>query len=170
MSAPATAKKPSTPSLHRKRSNLITARNRDNTKEKVLKHLKEVLGVVTYACERAGISTRTFYRWVEADTEFAEEVAAIQDMQLDFVEKNMLEAIKDKNPACLIFYLKTKGKHRGWVERLEHTGFNGSAIRYEGTMTMKERRQHMPDDSLELAVTSLLERNPAMRQRLMEKV
>lgn len=153
--------------LRRKRSDLVTARNRDGRKEEVLKHLKDMLGVVTYACEKAGITTRTFYRWKESDPEFAARVEEVSEMQIDYVEKNLLSAIKDKNPACLIFYLKTKGRKRGYVERIEHTGADGQPISYEGSLTLKEKKEAMPDDSLAIAVTSLLARNPALRDKLL---
>ena len=39
-------------------------------KEKLLDSLKECSGIVTFACEKVGLSRQTFYRWYREDAEF----------------------------------------------------------------------------------------------------
>ena len=41
-------------------------------KEKLLDSLKECSGIVTFACEKVGLSRQTFYRWYREDAEFKE--------------------------------------------------------------------------------------------------
>jgi len=93
-------------------------------KEDILQALEKSLGVVTTACQKAGVSRATFYRWLKEDKEFSAQVTGIQDVALDFAESKLFEQIQDGSTAATIFYLKTKGKRRGFVERqeLEHTG------------------------------------------------
>ena len=93
-------------------------------KEDILQALEKTLGVVKTACKQVGIGRATFYRWLKEDKEFNEQVIAIQDVALDFAESKLFEQIQDGSTAATIFYLKTKGKRRGFVERqeLEHTG------------------------------------------------
>lgn len=95
-----------------------------NKKETLLKALEKSLGVVTTACQKTDVSRATYYRWLEEDEEFATQAKAIQDVALDFAESKLFEQIQDGSTAATIFYLKTKGKRRGYIERqeLEHTG------------------------------------------------
>ena len=97
---------------------------RHTKKEAILEALEKALGVVTTACQKAGVSRATYYRWLNEDADFSAQVTAIQDVALDFAESKLFEQIQDGSTAATIFYLKTKGKRRGFVERqeLEHTG------------------------------------------------
>ncbi len=89
----------------------------DDRKEKVLVALKASLGIITTACEAAGISNTTFINWRNADPEFRAAVEAIESRQGDFVESKLLEKINAGDTTAIIFYLKTKGKNRGYSER-----------------------------------------------------
>jgi hypothetical protein len=95
-----------------------------NKKEALLTALEKSLGVVTTACKQTDVSRATYYRWLDEDTDFANEAKTIQDVALDFAESKLFEQIQDGSTAATIFYLKTKGKRRGYVERqeLEHSG------------------------------------------------
>lgn len=88
-------------------------------KKRLLESLEKNLGVVTRACKDVGISRRTFYTWRATDPEFAAAVEELQEVCLDFAEAQLLKQIKEQNTTATIFYLKTKGKKRGYVERIE---------------------------------------------------
>ncbi len=90
-----------------------------NKKEALLKALEKSLGVVTTACKQLEISRATYYRWLSEDEEFSKSAKEIQDVALDFVESKLFEQIQESSTAATIFYLKTKGKRRGYVERSE---------------------------------------------------
>ena len=85
-----------------------------------LKALAESKGIISYACEKCNISRQTYYNWLEAYPEFAEKADEINEATLDRVEGKLLEAIADDNIAAIIFYLKTKGKKRGYVEQVDN--------------------------------------------------
>lgn len=85
----------------------------------VIEYLKMSKGIVANACENAGISRGTFYNWCKEDAEFQEEVNQINDDTLDFVESKLLENIKKGEVTSIIFYLKTKGRNRGYQEKAE---------------------------------------------------
>ena len=93
-------------------------------KEKLITELEKSLGIVTMACKNAGCSRKTFYQYCNTDEDFRKRVEEIEDMAIDFVESKLFEQIKEKNTTATIFYLKTKAKKRGYVERqeVEHTG------------------------------------------------
>ena len=83
-------------------------------KKQLLFYLKQSLGVVTTACDAAGIARSNHYHWYEHDQAYQHSVDEINNTALDFVESKLYESIKKGTPACIIFYLKTKGKSRGY--------------------------------------------------------
>lgn len=88
-------------------------------KKALLDALEKSLGIVTSACKSVGVGRTTFYQWMKDDKEFAEAVKDIENIALDFAESQLHQQIKGGNPTSTIFYLKTKGKKRGYVERQE---------------------------------------------------
>ena len=94
-------------------------------KESILKSLEQSLGVVTVACKKADVPRSTFYKWLKEDEDFAEQVKDIENIALDFAESQLHKQISDNSTAATIFYLKTKGKKRGYIERQEITGADG---------------------------------------------
>lgn len=108
----------------------------DNNKREILEALIEFNGIVTNACNSIGLARSTFYNWLNTDNEFKKEVEDIQDVAIDFVESKLMEKIngvkimgreyiyeQPPSDTAIIFYLKTKGKKRGYVERseIDHT-------------------------------------------------
>lgn len=91
----------------------------DAKKKTIIEVLKRTMGNVTKACEAAGISRVSFYNWKEADEKFSQEVESISEYLLDFTEDQLYTKIKKGNLTAIIFYLKTKGKKRGYVERMQ---------------------------------------------------
>jgi len=81
--------------------------------------LTKCLGIVTKACEVVGISRQTHYNWYNNDPEYKSAVDDIGDIALDFAESMLHQQIKEKDTTAIIFYLKTKGKKRGYIERSE---------------------------------------------------
>ena len=78
--------------------------------------LKSSLGIIATACQAVSISRSTYYRWCKEDAEFKAAVDEVIEMQTDFVEGSLLSKIKDGDTTATIFYLKTKGKKRGYSE------------------------------------------------------
>ena len=89
------------------------------SKAALLAALEQTLGIVTAACKLAGISRSTFYEWMKSDIDFALAVEEIENIALDFAESKLHGAIAKGNIAAIIFYLKTKGRDRGYIERVE---------------------------------------------------
>ena len=88
-------------------------------KKAMVAALEKTLGVVSTACKAASISRDTHYRWMKEDPDYRNEVKELSDVALDFAEAHLHQLIKQGNPAATIFFLKTKGKGRGYVERQE---------------------------------------------------
>jgi ACT domain-containing protein len=96
------------------------------TKKAIIEALEKSLGVVTTACKQVGIARSTFYEYLKNDKKFADDVKDIQDIALDFAESQLHKQIQSGNTSATIFYLKTKGKNRGYVERQEIKHDGGS--------------------------------------------
>ena len=94
-------------------------KSRHIKKETILKALENSLGVVTVACKQADIPRSTYYKWLKEDEKFAKAVKEIENIALDFAESQLHTQMKDGSTSATIFYLKTKGKKRGYVERSE---------------------------------------------------
>lgn len=106
-------------------------------KATMLESIEKTLGVITQAAKLAGITRQAHYQWMQQDPEYKAAVESITEVSLDFAESKLFELmqgafsqtvtrdgeivnIKDApNTSAIIFYLKTKGKHRGYVERTE---------------------------------------------------
>jgi len=86
-------------------------------KENLLKALKQSLGIVSTACKGVDISRTTYYKYYNEDKDFKRSVDSISDIALDCAESQLFELIKEKNITAIIFYLKTKGKKRGYIEK-----------------------------------------------------
>lgn len=97
-------------------------------KKKLLKALETSYGIVTDACKRAGLSRSVFYKYCEEDPEFKSAVDSMEEIALDFVESALYKQVKAGVPSSTIFYLKTRGRKRGYIERTEYTGANGEPL------------------------------------------
>jgi len=118
--------------------------DKSDGKKKMLLALCESHGIITEACRKTGYSRETFYRWCREDEEFKKGAEEAQEIALDFVEGKLFQKIngvlitsddedkpiyeKEPSDTAIIFYLKTKGKKRGYVERQELVGDKDAPI------------------------------------------
>lgn len=108
----------------------------DARKRTMLNALKATLGNVTAAARKAMINRDTHYDWMKNDPNYKKAAEQMSDMALDFAEGKLFELIngvtvqqqtkegtvvyqREPNVAATIFYLKTRGKKRGYIERLQ---------------------------------------------------
>jgi hypothetical protein len=104
----------------------------------MIEALRKCKGIVSHAIELVGLHRSTHYDWLKNDPEYKAEVDAIDDFAIDFVESKLFELISGvkcskvsgdevvvyETPPCktsCIFYLKTKGKKRGYTEHEQTT-------------------------------------------------
>ena len=99
-----------------------TAKDREAAMADFLVHYEKSLGVLKTACESSGMCRKTIWEWRKKYPEFDEACHECEEVALDFVESSMFKKINkgDKgSESLIIFYLKTKGKGRGYIERQE---------------------------------------------------
>lgn len=97
----------------------------DNRKELMLEVLKKCLGVVSAAVDKVGIARSTHYEWLLSDPEYKAAVDDIAERAIDFVETKMFEGVNNNDSGLIKYYLSTKGKNRGYVERQENRQVDG---------------------------------------------
>lgn len=91
----------------------------DIQKKAMLVALEKSLGIVSTACKEIDISRQTHYRWQTEDEEYKRAVDDISEAAIDVAESELHKLIKKGDTTAIIFYLKTKGKKRGYIERQE---------------------------------------------------
>ena len=98
-------------------------------KSKIVETLVAVPGATFYGtCQVAGVGASEAYTWRDEDPFFDAAVkAALRvtgEMALDLAESKAIKLIHNEDRAMIIFYLKTKGKDRGYTETV-NTNFTG---------------------------------------------
>jgi len=86
-------------------------------KAAMLESLAKSFGIVTRASERAGIQRQTHYRWLKDDEDYKKAVEELDNLSLDFAETQLMKNIQEGKETSLIFYLKCKGKKRGYIDK-----------------------------------------------------
>ncbi len=76
-------------------------------------------GVLIELAKRLEVSWTTIKKYVSEDEEIQRAVDTERDSFISVAESSLMRLIQEGNVAATIFYLKTKGKHLGYVERAE---------------------------------------------------
>lgn len=91
-------------------------KEKEQIKEQLLTSLEKTLGNISQSCRKAGIGRRKFYDLISEDQEFKDKCEELKEGVLDFAESKLKQEINDGNITAIIFFLKTKGKRRGYTE------------------------------------------------------
>lgn len=112
----------------------------ERNKTRFLSELETRLGNVSLTCKATGLSRSQVYKWRETDDKFAAAMDEIEEVTLDFVESKLLKNIADNDTTSIIFYLKTKGKRRGYIEKqqVEAVGRSQIQIQVSNEKTAKQ--------------------------------
>ncbi len=106
-------------------SNIIQQQEKDEQerttvlKKAVIEAMRKSLGVVTQACKIVDIDRSTYYAWYKTDEDFKRECDDCSEIALDFAESKLYKQIDDNVPTSTIFFLKCRGKKRGYIEKTE---------------------------------------------------
>jgi hypothetical protein len=94
----------------------MTEALREKAKKVFLGTLKNNEAHVADACKAAKIGRTTAYKWKQDDADFEKAWTEIEENIYDDIEDHIKNRAK-KNDIVLMFYAKTKMKHRGYIER-----------------------------------------------------
>ena len=103
-------------------------KKREETAARLIKAIGESNGLLTIAAKRAGIGLTTVYRYVNEYPSVKKAAAEAKEAMLDFAEGKLFGKIKAGDNTAIIFYLKTQGKARGYIERHELSGEGGGPV------------------------------------------
>ena len=95
----------------------------------ILKALEGNYCNVSKACKEVGISRKTHYHYLEQNTQYATLYAELQEQLIDELETTAFEMAKIE-PRTLEFMLKSKGKKRGYGDKID--------VNHSGTITKIE--------------------------------
>ena len=90
--------------------------------------IKKTRGNISQAAKRLGVDRSYLHRFINKHPSVKTAVNDAREGMKDFAESKLMEGIEEGNTALIIFYLKTQAKDRGYVERQEVTGAEGSKI------------------------------------------
>lgn len=98
------------------------------TANQIINAIRKAEGNLSEASRILGCSRTTVHRYVNEYPTVADAYAEENDKAIDVAEGALMQAVKDGNITAIIFMLKTKGKHRGYVERQEIAGVKDEPI------------------------------------------
>ena len=85
-------------------------------------------GIIKNIAEAVGCSRTTVYKaledYVTVKAAYEEETETF----LDAAEERLAEKVMEGSMDAIKFYLRTKGRTRGYGDRLEHTGKDGGPV------------------------------------------
>jgi len=89
------------------------------TKEQIIEAIRKSNGYKTVAGRMIGCTSVTIDNYMKKYPEIETVYNEVLDSKLDFAEGQLMKNIKEGKETSLIFFLKTKGKDRGYIERQE---------------------------------------------------
>jgi predicted DNA binding protein len=117
-------------------------KHQSKEKDKVLEQLKK-MPIAQLACERAGISRATYYRWRNDDKKFAESAdKALEEGEAlitDMTESQLISLIHDRNFQALQLWLRHHHpKYANKVEVDGHLTYSDEELTPEQAAIVKE--------------------------------
>ena len=98
------------------------------TDKRMLEAVKKNGGAVYLAARELGCAPNTIYNRMERVPSIKQAVEDARGEVVDYAEQKLRLAILNGEPWAIAMALKTIGKSRGYVERQEVTGAEGSHI------------------------------------------
>jgi hypothetical protein len=90
--------------------------------------LRESAGLQYIAATKLKCAPSTVTNYVKRNKHLQRVVEECREGVLDLAEGKILEKIRDGDIAAIIFFLKTKGKNRGYTERLDPNNPDGKPL------------------------------------------
>lgn len=99
--------------------------------EKLIPLIEELNGNLSMVSRKLGVARNTVYRFISDKPTIQQALSDAREKMIDNVESKLYSKALDGDTTAMIFFLKTQGKSRGYVERQEVTGANGGKVQIE---------------------------------------
>ena len=91
--------------------------------------IPECNGNIAAIARRLRVSRAYIYKRINEAPALRGAIEDAREAMLDNVESALYKQVLEGNTTAMIFWLKTQGKKRGYVERSEITGADGQVIK-----------------------------------------
>lgn len=81
--------------------------------------LEKTGGLLKPAAQKLKVERATLYNWIKAEPELQTALESIKESMIDMTEGALFRQIQEGNTTAMLFYLKTQGKKRGYIEKSE---------------------------------------------------
>ena len=100
-------------------------------KQEFIKLFPKLVGNISLICQALKIDRGTYYKWLKKDEGFKQIIEDGGEGLIDHVESKLYARIDSGDTTAIIFFLKTKGRSRGYIEKhfLEHSGSETKPLR-----------------------------------------
>ena len=114
------------------------ARQQRFSDDQVAEALRSAAGVRSAAASLLKCSPSTVKRYVDRSETLARIESEIVEQIIDLAESRLVDAINDGNLTAIMFYLRTKGKHRGYSERHQVEGKDGGPVEVKAKLDLSD--------------------------------
>ena len=104
------------------------------THDQVADALRSSAGLRSKTAALLKCSPSTVKRYIDRSETLARIEREIVERNLDMAERGLLDAIEDGDLTAIMFYLKTKGRHRGYAERHQIEGRDGAPVEVKASL------------------------------------
>ena len=94
-----------------------TSKKRAATAKRIIAAAEDSNGLLSAIAEAAGVHRSTVWTYARDYPDVAEAVEEAREKLFDVAESKLIERIESGDVTAIIFFLKTRCKHRGYVER-----------------------------------------------------
>ena len=98
------------------------------TDDQAAEALKRTGGIRTNAALLLKCSPSTIKRYIDRSEALARIEGEVVEQIIDLAESRLVDPINNGNLTAIMFYIKTKGKHRGYTERHQVEGKDGGPV------------------------------------------
>jgi hypothetical protein len=118
------------------------SRRKIPSKQALIEALREADGNMASVARKFNCHRSLVWQYVDGDPKLRELTEELTETFIDIAESELFKQIREGNTAAIIFFLKTKARHRGYSERLELIPLNRQDIEVELGRPTNEIEDH----------------------------